>query len=364
MRPIHRSRIVPVTLCACAVFCLEMAARVDTRLVCRRRREILHQPDTLRGEPPLLTFTVVALGGFRGIIADVLWLRASHLQDAGRYIELAQLADWIAKLQPRCTEIWSYQAWNLAYNISVMMPVRTDKWRWVRNGIRLLRDEGIRYNASDPKLYAELGWLFQHKIGSETDRDHGFYRARWATEMMELLGAFHPSYESLTQDPARLARMKKEYGLDPDIMREIDTRFGRLDWRLPETHAVYWAYRGRLQARPGYSIECDRMIFSALTSLVFHGRLHFEPDRKLYRTSPAPELIPAAVASFEFALRNHEYKYIREAYAIFLRRIVRLLFTLKREPEARQMFEEWRTRFPSPENEAGFEAFVAEGGES
>ena len=74
----------------------------------------------------------VPIGGFRGILADVLWMRAGTLQDEGRYFELVQLSDWIAKLQPRVPAIWAYHAWNMAYNLSALMPTPAERWRWVR----------------------------------------------------------------------------------------------------------------------------------------------------------------------------------------------------------------------------------------
>ena len=353
----NRKGVVPVVLVGCAVLCLEIAAQANTRLARRRRQELRHVA-ALKDAPPLLTFTVVTLGGLRGLIADVLWLRASQLQEAGRYIELSQLADWIAKLQPRCTEIWSYQAWNLAYNISVMMPVPEDRWRWVYNGIRLLRDEGIRYNPGDPQLYAELGWIFQHKIGADADRHHWLYKTRWAGEMTELLGKANPAYDMLAQDTERVARMRREYGLDPAVMQEIDKRYGRLDWRLPNAHAVYWAYRGRLQAGAESSLACDRMIFSGLASLVFRGHLTFDAGKAVYREAPAPELILGTTDAFEFAMRTHNKKYIGQAYGNFLRNAVLLLNSLKEDREARNLFGKWRRRFPSPGNEKGFDEFI------
>lgn len=87
-----------------------------------------------------MAFTTVALGGFRGIIADMLWMRASELQNEGKFFELAQLADWITKLEPRFPTVWAFHAWNMAYNISVLFPDPEDRWRWVQQGIRLLRD--------------------------------------------------------------------------------------------------------------------------------------------------------------------------------------------------------------------------------
>ena len=78
---------------------------------------------------PLVAFTTVALGGFRCIIADVMWVRASRLQEEGKYFELVQLADWITKLEPRFPEVWAFQAWNMTYNISVLFTTPEDRWR-------------------------------------------------------------------------------------------------------------------------------------------------------------------------------------------------------------------------------------------
>ena len=85
----------------------------------------------LENAPPMLAFTTVALGGFRGLIANALWIRANELQNEGKYFEMVQLADWITKLEPTFVQVWIVQAWNMAYNISVKFPDPQDRWRWV-----------------------------------------------------------------------------------------------------------------------------------------------------------------------------------------------------------------------------------------
>ena len=90
---------------------------------------------------------------FAGLISNVLWIRANDLQDEDKFFEMAQLADWITKLEPHFVQVWIVQAWNMAYNISVKFKDFADRWRWVRRGIELLRDEGLRYNPErDPHL--------------------------------------------------------------------------------------------------------------------------------------------------------------------------------------------------------------------
>ena len=152
-------RIPSGVLVLTAVVLLAVAGALHRPLVKMRAVYGLESAGALQDAPPLVVFTTVALGGFRGLLADFLWLRVSYLQDEGRYVELVQLSDWITKMEPQCTEIWAFHAWNMAYNVSVMMPNDEDRWRWVRNGLQLLRDEGIQYNPGDPQLYWELGGI-------------------------------------------------------------------------------------------------------------------------------------------------------------------------------------------------------------
>jgi hypothetical protein len=137
----------------------------------------------LENAPPVLAFTTVALGGFRGLIANALWIRANDLQNEGKYFEMVQLADWITKLEPTFSQVWIVQAWNMAYNISVKFPDAADRWRWVQRGIELLRDEALRYNPKEALLYRELGWFFQHKMGGNLDDAHLYYKQSWAVAM-------------------------------------------------------------------------------------------------------------------------------------------------------------------------------------
>ncbi len=105
--------------------------------------------EPLENAPPMLAFTTVALGGFRGLISNFLWIRANDLQQDDKFFEAAQLADWITDLEPHFAQVWVFQAWNMAYNISVKFKDFPDRWRWVEHGIELLRDNGLRYNPDD-----------------------------------------------------------------------------------------------------------------------------------------------------------------------------------------------------------------------
>ena len=138
------------------------ASALQQALNLDRERLGLTRATPLENAPPVLAFTTVALGGFRGLIANALWIRMDELQQDGKYFEMVQLADWISKLQPNIPQVWVHLAWNMSYNVSVQIADLPARWPWVRRGIELLRDEGLRYNPHDPLIYRELAWHFQH----------------------------------------------------------------------------------------------------------------------------------------------------------------------------------------------------------
>src|SRR5580658_10377439 len=192
----NRSRIFKVSLAGLAVILFCAASQMQNWLNLERGQLGLTRLPPLKNAPPLLAFTTVALGGFRGLIANALWMRANDLQEEDKYFEMVQLADWITALEPHFTQVWTMQAWNMAYNISVKFKDPEDRWHWLERGIVLLRDRGIPLNPDAALLYRELSWLFQHKMGQNLDDAHMIYKLRWAQKMQPVLGA-HPNIEAL-----------------------------------------------------------------------------------------------------------------------------------------------------------------------
>ena len=173
-------------------------------------REDMHlvSNDALENAPPSLAFTTIAMGAFRGLVVDILWIRADKLKEEGQFFDAKQLAEWITTLQPRFAQVWDFQAWNMAYNISVAMPASQwqERWKWVKNGYELLRDKGIRYNPRSIILYRSLAWIFQHKMGGVTDDCHKHYKRELALEMRSLLGypMTNDYFDKLNKAPQKL----------------------------------------------------------------------------------------------------------------------------------------------------------------
>ena len=171
---------------------------------------------------------IAALGGLRSVAAEIIWFRAERLQHDGRFGELVQLAKLLTFLEPHEGEVWSYAAWNLAYNISIRMPSENDRWPWVHEAIRLLRDDGLGWNPGDPGLCRELAHLFELKVGANFDSAGPLYRAEWRkiVEDVKSRGAW------------------RELGMDPEKMAAVEKSFGISDWGNPQASAIYWAMEG------------------------------------------------------------------------------------------------------------------------
>ena len=187
-------------ICLCSLLlaaALFIGAGLQLDSINAQRREmklIINEP--LENAPPSLAFATIAMGAFRGLVVDVLWMRADRLKEAGQFFDARQLAEWITTLQPRFGAVWVFQAWNMAYNISVTIPATQpdQRWHWVKNGYELLRDKGISSNPRDIQLYHELARIFQHKIGSVSDDAHKYYKLQMALAMEPLLGAADNKY--------------------------------------------------------------------------------------------------------------------------------------------------------------------------
>ena len=368
--------------------------------------------------PPVVAFTTVALGSFRGLVADWLWLRSMKMQEEGNYFEMFQLASWIVKLQPRFTGATAFLAWNMAYNISVNFSDYEDRWRWVQRGIELIRDEALFYNPGDPELFKELGWIYQHKVGQDLDDANRYYKTQMAMELMTVLGGYPPDWVALSASPVdekdllrelenpqtlqgaleanelTFSELEKqfredgefpeaigealaeagirqpvaltlrhrwlldEYKLDPQFIQALNADYGDLDWRLPEAHAIYWARRGREVAGEELSISCDRMIFQSLNHAFKRGRLIFLKDIQYLETTPNVSLVDAVEASYQLALDRYEGKGVKAGYENFLIDATVILYTFGQREKAAEYFRKGRVEYGRDKFAPNLDEFV------
>ncbi len=356
-----RGRPYRAILAGVAALLLTGAGWWQNRLTREREELGLTRYTELKGAPPVLALTTVALGGFRGLISNLLWIRASDLQDQDKYFEMVQLADWITKLEPHFTQVWLVQAWNMAYNISVKFKDPSDRWRWVQRGLELLRDEGLKYNPHDVLIHRELAWFFQHKMGANLDDAHVYYKQAWANEMAAVFGKDRtPNLDELinpkTEDERkRSALLREKFKMDPHFMKEVDELDGPLEWRLPEAHAIYWAARGLEQAKlnekrinPDDLITLRRVIYQSMQLSFQRGRLIENKVDRRFEFGPNLAIIPRVYAAYEQAMvddpKNKDH--IETAERNFLKDAVFFLYTYNKEADAIKWYKLLAEKYP------------------
>jgi hypothetical protein len=354
-------RIKKIALLAAALLMLMGSSRVQRSLDDDRDRLGLTHAEALEDAPPVLAFTTVALGGFRGLLSNALWMRATQLQEDDKYFEMAQLAEWITKLEPHYVQVWIVQAWNMAYNISVKFSSPVDRWRWVKRGIELLRDEGLRYNPNEILMYRELAWFFQHKMGANLDDASMYYKQQWKEEMDQVFGGKKPTLDELihpqTPDETnRAALLRNKFKMDPVFMDEVDKHYGPLEWRLPEASAIYWAALGLREAErhpekvnTNDIITLRRVIYQDMLMAFERGRLIDSPMIGTnIQFAPNLDIIPNVNAAYLEAMTNEPAMRdnISTARRSFLRDAVYFLYIQDREADAARWFKYLGEQYP------------------
>ncbi len=185
----HRWRLLFLVWLAVGISLLALAGTLQDRLVEASKEYELALPEEMGQVSPEIQLLRVVPGGLRAPLVSYLWLRAQTLKNKGRYFDAKQLADLICTLQPKFESVWRFHAWNMAWNISVATHTAEERWVWITNGMKLLRERALPTNPKSVMLHSEMAWIFFSKIGGNTDENHREYKRRWAAEMQHLLGS-------------------------------------------------------------------------------------------------------------------------------------------------------------------------------
>ena len=356
-------RTKKILLLALAAILLAGSGQIQKGLNRDRERLGLTRVNALDNAPPVLAFTTVALGGFRGLIANFLWIRANDLQNDDKFFEAAQLATWITDLEPSFSQVWLFQAWNMAYNISVKFKDFPDRWRWVEQGINLLRDSGLRYNPDDVLIHRELAWFFQHKMGQNLDDANEYYKDQWKNEMAPLFGPHGTNLADLIKPPTAAARtnvlvLREKYKIDPEFAQKVDEEFGPFDWRLPEAHAIYWGAQGLQKAKEHPDkvksddlITLRRIIYQSMLQAFHHGRIIDDPFNRTYALEPNLSLVAKVNDAYLKYYAEETQPGMRDgilkAHRNFLKDAVYFLYGSNRSSEAAKWYKLLSEKYPN-----------------
>ena len=128
-------------------------------------------------------------------------------------------------------------------------------------------------------------------------------------------------------------------------MRDLEGRFGPVDWRVPAASALYWGWLGAADAADGGgdALPCRRVAYQSLMAMARGaGRLSGNPAEDGWSfdaaVRPNPALADGTIAYTESCMEASGFSGIRFAYAYFLRDMVGLALLEGREADARAYY--------------------------
>ena len=295
--------------------------------------------------PPSLALITVALGPIRGLVVDALWWRVANLQVEGEYFEILNITDWITMMNPTDSFAWVYHAWNLSSNLAYEFPTPETRWKWVEAGVKLLRDEGLKYNPGNKHIRSELAWLFLDKVGGISEPGKAYYIKQLATEMERYLKVGdRDEIEALaTAKTGELARRAKALerveGLVPSKMLEIDRRCGPFQWRLPQAQAVYWGLRDSEKDYSQGGLNYRSIVPSAMLQAFLFGRIVEDKKSGLFVTTCNFDITDSIIAFYEERIRHGAFqKSDRKEFDDFVRHAAPILYVFDRKPLAYKLY--------------------------
>lgn len=135
----------------------------------RLRRDYDLGEATLGEVDPSSSAMNLVLLGLKGPAASLMHLNAIEYQERKQWAKLRTTVDSIILLQPHYVQIWKFQGWNLAYNVSREWDKVDDRFYWVKEGIKFLV-KGTRRNESIPILAHNVGEVVQQKMGVSDEK--------------------------------------------------------------------------------------------------------------------------------------------------------------------------------------------------
>jgi len=319
-----------------------------------------------------------ALGGFRGLATDALSLYALKELRQERYESIPTVANWLVELQPGLSESITYWSSEMAWTISVLHKDYALRWFWVEQGIDLLKRAISESN--QPDLYLAMAEIYRLRIGEIIEPADAYFKFLLAHKVEAAMGGW--SMESLALAPTTIYQMdqllgdgqaekmlksnnitldsifqmkvnnlpipdlelteteneilsrylfrrilEKRFGIDVQVAATIDSIYGPLDWRLPESLATYWSYLAIVEAgRQGKSkYPYQRMFYRSLARVVSRGNLvaygkeqvqtlpNFNPTFELMKLFP--EIIKSYPKSKKMTTVNY-HNFLKEVLAL------------------------------------------------
>lgn len=107
---------------------------------------------------------LVAVAGFREMVAGILWVRADSFFDTGNYDAILPLIRLVTWLDPKQIDVYATGMWHIGYNFTDEEQ-RSDR-RYIPSALALGK-EGAERNPETYEMFFETGWMWYHKIDDD-----------------------------------------------------------------------------------------------------------------------------------------------------------------------------------------------------
>jgi len=125
---------------------------------------------------------LVAVAGFREMVAGILWVRADSFFDNGNYDAILPLIRLVTWLDPKQIDVYATGMWHIGYNFTDEEQ-RSDR-RYIPSALALGK-EGSDRNPETYELFFETGWMWYHKVDDDYQKSvDWFLKAQERTDML------------------------------------------------------------------------------------------------------------------------------------------------------------------------------------
>ena len=331
--------------------------------------------------PPSLTLITIALGPFRGLIADALWWHVSDLQEEGNYFEVMKISTWVAAMQPENPFVWTFHAWNMAYNIADEFPTPESQWEWTYAAIKFLRNDALSYIPNNQQIKSELAWIIISRIIEGNGKLNIYYTKKWIAQMskalefgnrdeLKLIITYiknNPDYKNQkTKEALRIQELINKQNLDPERMLEIDKRFGPFNWKLPVTSALYWIYKGNQTNYKEGDLNYATVLDVAFFTTLLKGTVITNDKSDIFITTNNlkisdniiiyyKKLIAKEAEQQNISEESTKYKVLKGRFSDLLANMVPIIELFNKNKDAEKYFETYKKL--NPNNRETFDEF-------
>lgn len=185
--------------------------------------------------------TIGLLAGFRGVVADFLWIRNVSLWEnmwqpgtdkARIFVHMYSNMETVTLLQPHAILFWEESAWHMAWNIGYAVRIdpsnrtkaegqrRDREWR---ETARKFLEDGIQNNPNHYRLYFYLGILYARKLADPVKAADYFLKATSFPDAPSYCARQHAHYLEVAGKKAEAYAYWKSIWNNGNIRRFGDT---------------------------------------------------------------------------------------------------------------------------------------------